>query len=273
VEVTPARPKAGFAPEPAKRGLGAEAKLPWSATGRVVDAAGQPMEGVEIWVHAGMGTLHRTGLAKTGADGRYTVEFVTGVLSGDPNCQMASITAHKSGFFEENLNRQGQGGMANHEMEAAVLKEYGIAPEALAIPGKPRTVDFVMRPAARIQGRLVGTGTFSKLSPEETRKNPKTIAGFTKLDRSPLHGWSVWLKGKEMPPGCSVICTAKTDEKGNFVMDDVPTGFEWQFLSETNRADTRDPLSPAFKLEKAEAASFALEMPEKQDALRIVAGK
>jgi hypothetical protein len=251
-----------------------DAKPKWSASGRVTDAEGKPMSDVEVWVHAGMGSLFRTGLAKTGADGRYTVEFGPGGWSsGDsPNLQYAQITAHKPGFYEENLNRHGSGAMALRQVAEQDLKGFGIGADALALPGKERTVDFVMLRAATVKGRLVGTGMFSNLSPEEIRKNPKTIAGYTKLGRSPLKGWQVWLKGKHMPPGASVICTVKTDEHGNFTMTEVPIGYDWQFLTETTRQDARDPLSPSFRLTTAEA-SFELELPEEQNALRFLETK
>jgi len=128
----------------------------------------------------------------------------------------------------------------------------------------------VMLPAARIKGRLLGTGTFPNLTPEQARKDPKLIAGFTKLDHAPLAGWQLWLKGKALPPGASVVCATRTDKDGNFVMEDVPTGLEWQFLCETNRDDVPEVLSPQFiKLRTAGDYSISIDLPEKQDQLEL----
>jgi hypothetical protein len=164
--------------------------------------------------------------------------------------------------------------MALREVAADELKGYGVAADALALPGKPRMVDFVMFPAARLKGRLVGTGSFSRLTPEQVRQQrpgeEKLIGGYVELDHGPLAGWQLWLKGKALPPGASVICTTRTDKDGNFIMDDVPTGFEWQFLGETNRADVREVLTQMFfKLRNAGDYSISLDLPEKQDHLDI----
>jgi biopolymer transport protein ExbD len=253
----------------------------WIATGRVTDKDGKPMEGVLISVDAGMGSLFQTGKATTGADGRYTVEFTQGVLMGalmgndSPGLQFANVTAHMPHFFEKNLNRHGAGAMALHAVATEDLKGYGVAADALALPGKPRMVDFVLLPAARIKGRLFGTGTFSRLTPEQMRNQlpdeEKLIAGYVKLDHAPLAGWQLWLKGKTLPPGASVICTTRTDKDGNFVMEDVPTGFEWQFLGETNRDDVREVLSRQFfKLRNAGDYSISLDLPEKQDGFSLI---
>ncbi|HZJ17829.1 MAG TPA: biopolymer transporter ExbD [Chthoniobacteraceae bacterium] len=244
----------------------------WMATGRVTDEEGKPIEGVLISVDAGMGSLFQTGKATTGADGHYTVEFTQGVMMerDSPGLQFANITAHKPRFFEKNLNRHGAGAMALRAVAAEDLKGYGVAADVLALPGRPRVVDFVMLPAARLKGRLLGTGKFSDLTPAEVRKDPKAIAGFTELNRSPLAGWQLWLKGKALPPGASVICTTRTDKDGNFVMEDVPTGYEWQLLGETNRHDVREALSRNFlKLRKAADYTVSLHLPEAQDKLEL----
>ena len=164
----------------------------WSAEGRVTDIRGRPMEGVEVVVYSGMGSLRRTGVARSGADGRYRVTFSRGGLMSvdSPNLQVAQIGAHFPGYVEKNLNRHGNGAMAmgsegadsaivwsdfdndgqldlllgNFEISDDTLKSFGVDADSLALPGRPRKLDFVMVPAVRIEGQLVGTGAFSGAS-------------------------------------------------------------------------------------------------------------
>jgi hypothetical protein len=51
---------------------------PSVATGRVTDEQGQPIDGAEISVFSGTGTLFRTASAKTGKDGCYTLQYSAG---------------------------------------------------------------------------------------------------------------------------------------------------------------------------------------------------
>lgn len=192
----------------------------------------------------------------------------------DSNLQIANVTAHKVGWFEKNLNRHGTRAGALREVSAEELESYRVPSEKMFLPGRAQIIDFVMVPAARIKGRLLGTGQFSNLSPQEGRKDSKLIAGSKELQQSPLAGWRVWLTGKELPPACSVLATATTDGEGNFIFESVPVGFKWQFQTETHYQQP-EPRSPTFKLESvASPFSFeiSLELPEKQDALRFLPG-
>ena len=261
-------------PEKNPAQLSSVPEKPWMATGRVTDAGGMPLADVEIWVHTGMGSLKRTGLTKTGVDGRYTVQFGRGILMpvDTPNLQVANVTAHKPGYFEKNLSRQGARAAALREISFEDLKTYGTTAKELFLPGKPQTIDFAMAPAARVKGRLLGTGVLSNVTPQEAKKQPQLIAGFTELRQSPLAGWRVWLVGKELPPGSSVLASAETDAEGNFVFENVPTGFKWQFQTDTHRQQP-EPKSPPFTLDAAPEASFELELPEDQTALRFLPTK
>lgn len=122
--------------------------LHWIATGRVIDPDGKPMAGVLIAVHAGMGSLRQTGRATTDADGRYTVRFSPGIRGGTQThlLQFANITAHKPGFVEKNINAHGAGAMAIGESARQDFMAFGMKPDQLALRGKPRSVDFSMRP-------------------------------------------------------------------------------------------------------------------------------
>lgn len=51
---------------------------PLVVTGQVTDKQGQPIEGAELSVFQGAGTLHRTASAKTDMDGRYTLRYYAG---------------------------------------------------------------------------------------------------------------------------------------------------------------------------------------------------
>ena len=88
------------------------------------------------------------------------------------------------------------------------LKGFGVTSEQNALPGQPREVNFVMVKAVRIEGQLVGTGPFSRLSPKDARDDDfeNTLAGFRELDKSPLSGWRVRLTGDQLPPAsqCAV---------------------------------------------------------------------
>ena len=71
----------------------------WRAFGRVTDPEGKPMAGVEVWAHCGIGTLRKTGIATSGADGRYELNFQPGWGSSNPTAiEAATISAHKPGI-------------------------------------------------------------------------------------------------------------------------------------------------------------------------------
>src|SRR5262245_14693107 len=63
----------------------AEARGPWRAFGKVTDQDGKPLAGVEVRAHCGMGTLRRTGLATSSADGKYELNFGPGIMFGRDN--------------------------------------------------------------------------------------------------------------------------------------------------------------------------------------------
>ncbi|HEX6961395.1 MAG TPA: hypothetical protein VF175_05975, partial [Lacipirellula sp.] len=82
--------------------------------GRVTDGQGRPLEGVEIRVATGIGTLLGGGSGRSGVDGSYEVHFGPGVsfTEGGPQLQAASVHARKAGYYEQNLCRGGNLGMA-----------------------------------------------------------------------------------------------------------------------------------------------------------------
>ncbi len=252
----------------------------WSAEGRVTDADGKPLADVEISVHAGHGTLRRTGFTKSGADGRYEVKFSRGMLGtvDSPNLQVAQITAHLPGHVEVNLSRHGNGAMALRDVPEEDLQGWGIKKAiGLALPDKPRKVDFVMVPAVRIEGRLVGTGAFSGLKPDAARKmNPILPRGpYMPYDKTPLAGWRVRITGDRLPPGSSIWDSATTDKDGRFVFENVPAGFEWHFETDTNIPDHKQPVSREFTLAAAaekRAVGVTLELKADQKKVNLAFG-
>src|SRR5262245_15403394 len=131
---------------------------PWRAFGRVTDQDGKPLAGVEVWAHCGVGTLRRTGVATSGDDGRYELHFGPGIMFDRGNgtaMQAATISANKKGYFEANLNRQGNCAAAHASPDELQIKRWGMAKDRLFLPDKAIELNFVMRPAARASGKLV----------------------------------------------------------------------------------------------------------------------
>ena len=192
---------------PAISGQEPEQEKPvWSAQGRVVDRDGNPMSGVKVSAATGWGSLRRAGEAVTDQDGRYEFTFGRGLFFADENStqfQVATFFASKDGYFEKNLCRQGDLRMALQIPDDVKDPKQRAA---IVLPGKPRSINFVMLPAVKLAGRVIDE------------------------NGQPLAGFGVSLKGDDMPPSSSVAGSAKTNEDGRFEMNSLPTGFEYQFL-------------------------------------------
>ena len=203
----------------------------------MTDREGRPLAGVEVWAHCGMGTLPRTGVATSGEDGRYELDFGPGILSSRGEgaiLQAATISAHKPGSFEENLNRQGGCVAADAMPDEEALKDWGGRKDRLFLPDKPLELNFVMRPAARVAGRLID---------EQGR---------------PLVGYTVALNGAELPPSSGVVCSVYTDERGRFSLEDIPTTYRYQF--EVRKADPKPPWDDSWA-----SAALRFERPDGGD--------
>ena len=223
-----------------------EERSRWFAVGKVTDTDGRPMADVNVHVHSGIGTLMGGGRGITNSSGRYRIQFTPGVMmSGDSSqLQYANVSVHKAGWAEQNLNRHGAGAMAIRPVAEEDLKTFGVSENNLALPQKPRQTDFIMAPAVRIEGRLLGNGSFPQITPRAAR-HAKRKGQFATLesvahDRTPLSGWQVYLSGPNLPPASSVLSSATTDENGKFVFASVPRGFQWNFSTGTVLKNSHD---------------------------------
>jgi len=201
-----------------------ERRWPWCVTGTVTDGRGQPLPGVEVRAHCGAGTLRQTGKVTSDAKGRYTLRFLPGMHmlieqtdKWGAGLQAATITAHKAGHYEENLSRHGGLYMAGKPQPKE--NAWGANPDQVVLPNQPYRLDFVMVPAARVEGTLVDH-----------------------LGR-PVSDCDLWLTGDELPPSSSVVAGAKTDGDGRFTIADLPCKAFWFTLRHARHLDlTTDPI-------------------------------
>jgi protocatechuate 3,4-dioxygenase beta subunit len=182
----------------------AQHHLPWAVEGIVADVQGHPLEGVQIRAARGWGTLHSTPPVSTDQLGRYVLRFGPGMVTKNEDTgqwragvQAASIFASKPGLAEKNLGRQGDLLMADSLPD----KESEWDPKKIILPGKPYRLDFILVPAAAINGR------------------------FLDEQGQPLPGQRIDLTGDELPPSSSVAASTETDDKGCFQFPDVTPGF------------------------------------------------
>jgi hypothetical protein len=181
---------------------------PWQVFGRVTDQDGKPFAGVDVTAYCGMGTLRNTGVATSRADGRYELSFGPGMVftRGDgTSLQVATISAHKPGYFEENLNRQG-GCLAAEKLPGEdAIKRWGSRKDRVFLPDRPMELNFVMRPAVRVAGKLIDE------------------------QGQPLAGYGVGLIGPDNPPSMGAVRGTQADKQGRFSLEDIPTTFRFQF--------------------------------------------
>jgi hypothetical protein len=213
----------------------ADPARPWRAFGRVTDKDGKPLASVTVTAHCGYGTLRPTGSAASGGDGRYEMDFGPGIWTrGGNGHQAATVAAHKAGFFEVNLNRQGGCTAAQIMPDDGQLKGWSAAKDRVFLPGKSIELNFVMRPAGRVSGKLVD---------EQGR---------------PLARYAVSLNGADLPPSSSVVRTTYCDDQGRFTLDDIPTTFRYQF--EVCKADPKPPWDDSWA-----SAALRFETPDTGD--------
>ena len=227
-------------PRPAE---GAE-RWPFSVHGKVADADGKPVPGVEIRVARGWRTLFATKPVTTGQDGLYRIHFGPGMRSPDGDgvlLQCAIVSARKAGYYERNLCRHGNLGMASRPPTTDRQHHF----VGIVYPDKPYELDFVMLPAARVKGRLL-----------DEKGQPATVS------RSRLY-----LYGGKLYPASSVLAGTDVAKDGKFEFPSVPLfpyGFEFR------KPDSRDDLQTK-KLRFTAAGDYDVELrwDRRRDRLTI----
>jgi beta-lactamase regulating signal transducer with metallopeptidase domain len=203
-------------------------ELPWRAKGRVTNREGIPLSGVSVQAHCGFGTLFRTGNAVTDANGLYDLQFGPGGRSQNRQLvQAATISVSLDGHFEQNLHRQGDLVAALEKPDGEDVGWAGKTAKDLFLPGEPKTIDFIMLPATKFKGVVIGK------------------------DGDRLEGVRVSLTGPDLPPSSSVVAQTQTDKGGRFELTNLPTGFAYQLLIKPAKAQPPWPgwASPPLKLE------------------------
>jgi hypothetical protein len=156
-----------------------------------------PLEGVEVTASAGIGTLRRTGEAKTDRDGKFRLVFRPGILmQGGKSGGVAVVHVHKPGWSGWSYGWPAQFVLTDEPLGEAEQKQY--PKHTNLTPGRPSRLVFRMQPAARLAVKLVdGAG-------------------------KPLADVRIRLTGENLPPGSSVIAGGRTDAGGAFAVADVP---------------------------------------------------
>lgn len=193
-------------------------RFPFSVHGRVTDAGGKPLAGVEVRAATGHGTLLGGGRVRTDEQGKYRLHFGPGMLMmGDDTphgvgVQAALFSASKPGWYDRDLNRGGDYLMSDSApavLQAQIDKEGRIwghkSLDRIVFPNAPREVNFVLTPSATLRGKL------------------------TADPGNNLEDQSVYLTGDELPPGCSVLKQFETGEDGEFAITNLPVGHPWRF--------------------------------------------
>ncbi len=165
-------------------------------TGRVVSADGKtPLEGVTVRAHSGIATGFQTGETKSDANGRFRLIFTSGVrFAGGTVGGWAIVSVRKTGWYGWSYGWPCQYTLSDRPLDPRDVP----ARTTNLVPGKTSSLEFRMQPAAALTARLVdGAG-------------------------KPLPNLSVWLTGKDLPPGSSVVASGKTDAAGVFTAVDVP---------------------------------------------------
>lgn len=213
-------------------------RWPFAVEGMVRDGDGRAMDGVQIHVHAGIGSLKQTGQGVSNEQGQFLVRFLPGIYAqGGVVAQPAVVYAHKRGYYEANLSRQGDLTMADRPPLPG--EEDGVK---VVVPGQPYRLEFTMLPAARVEGELVD------------------VAG------QPLVGRQLWLDGEQLPPASSVLASGKTDEQGRFLFHDVPLKRFWLGVREGTGEVASEPIS----LSEAKTYHLRLVYHEENEERRLV---
>jgi peroxiredoxin len=189
----------------------------FSAYGTVADNAGRPIEGVQLWADCGHDKLQRTGRAVTDENGRYTLALTSSIknVGADPydvGIQTARIEARAKGYYEINLCRHGYLAMSGKPPTAD--EQRFVADYAdVVLPHKPYELNFIMHPAAQIEGEYVN---------ERGR---------------PIRVRTVWLHGDGLLSNTTL--SGFSGGNGKFTIDHIPCGSVWFRDFDKQFIDTR----------------------------------
>jgi len=215
-EVDPYLPRVVFHEVQPEQPLNSVAKLDvqveggdplFTVCGRVTDDSGRPVEGVQLTADCGHGKLERTGRAVTDQNGRYVLGLTSSIknLGADPydvGIQTARIEARAKGFYEANICREGNLTMAGKPPspdEQQFVADYA----GVVLPHKPYELNFVMRPAARIEGELVDE------------------------QGTPMPRLGLWLGGDGLYLSNRADIYGRSDRNGKFIIEDTPCKSIW----------------------------------------------
>lgn len=211
-------------------------------SGTVTDDTGKPMKGAYVYARCGTPDyLVRTGATTSDKMGRYRLVFGPGVgheqgLGHEVvGFQEALVAVVRGGYFEKNLNRQGDLAMSDDPKHMSDPDYAGVVRIH-----RPYHLDFVLSKGAIVEGTMVDP------------------AG------KPRSGVTVYLTGPDLPPMTTVVTGNKTDDDGKFRFKDVPTDYAWTFMIR-DRDYAEDVVAPEpLKLTTAETVSVKLTSdPEK----------
>lgn len=201
----------------------------FTVSGVVRDVSGQPVAGAKLIAHCGWATLLPTGEAQSGADGRYTLHFRPGAMIADERrpprvgLQAATISVHKPGYYEINLSRQANLGMASEEPDPDVLRAVGSGFVGIVLAGKTYPLDFTLAPAAAITGAL-----------KDDRGNP--------LEMNRKKHEVLTLVSDKLYPSSSVLTNIEVRADSTFEATEVPVRPVWfEFRDSRSNKELRSP--------------------------------
>jgi beta-lactamase regulating signal transducer with metallopeptidase domain/uncharacterized protein YjbI with pentapeptide repeats len=214
-------------------------RFPFSVHGRVTDVEGHPLADVEVRAATGIGTLWGGGSVRTDEQGEYRLHFGPGMLMSRDDApqgvgvQAARFFAKKPGWYEVDLNGGGDFLMSDLSPTAQQaeitdsLEDWGGKTiDKMVFPDQPREVNFTLAPAATLRGKLLS---------ESGRE---------------LEGNNLYLIGEELPFDSNVFAQFKTDDDGEFEVEDVPVGRPWR-LSMSVPSTRHEIATQTFTLESA----------------------
>ncbi len=122
----------------------------------MTDASGKPLEDVTIFVNRNYSNQAQV---RTDKDGSYTIRFAgngqmydEGLKRWITSPQQCVVSPFKPGLAERNLYEQGEVAFAEQRPAFGI---GGNKPEDFLLPNQPHRIDFVMAPAATVEGQFL----------------------------------------------------------------------------------------------------------------------